>query len=315
MTPENRVILANELFEHIAQWTFPADKFLNDYFRKNRFVGAKDRRYLYDEIYAKIRGLGTCPEWLLKYFPENFEAEIEALNTDAPIDLRVNTLKAKRREVKLEQSEKTPQSPVGLRVFKRQAMQFNGLYEIQDEGSQLASLYAEAKPGERVLDYCAGAGGKALAIAAEMKNTGHILAHDVNEKKLSAIRNRAERAEATIIKIGKPEGTYNVVLVDAPCSGTGTWRRQPDAKWRLTESKLQSYLNLQREILEESAQYVAPGGRLVYITCSLLPCENQDQINWFLKRNPQFTLTKDYLELSPLRTKTDGFFGAYLVRS
>lgn len=312
MKPENRVILAEELFQEIAQWTFPADKFLNDYFRRNRFVGSKDRRFLYDEIYAKIRGLGDCPEWLLKYFPPESEQEIAALNTDAPTDLRINTIKARRRDVKVE-GEKTPLSPIGIRLTQRQALQFNGYYEVQDEGSQLAVFYADAKPNERVLDFCAGAGGKSLALACEMKNTGHIRAYDVEERKLRTLEKRAERAGATIIKTGEPEGDYDLVLVDAPCSGTGTWRRQPDAKWRLTEGKLKGYMNLQREILEAAAKYVKPGGRMVYITCSMLPGENEDQVEWFLSRHKGFKSSKHYLHLSPLKSYTDGFFAASLV--
>lgn len=315
MQHENRVKLAEELFSEISQWKFPADKFLNDYFRTHRFVGSKDRRFLYDEIYAKIRALGACPKWLLKYFPENSEAEIEALQHDAPTDLRANGLKAMRTQIKLEDAEFTPRSPIGLRLRKRQALQLDGKYEIQDEGSQLAAAFAAAKPNERVLDFCAGAGGKTLQLAADMQNKGHITAFDIDERKLRTLDSRAERAGAKIIVTGDPSGVYDLVLVDAPCSGTGTWRRQPDAKWRLSEDKLKNYIKLQKEILENVAKYISKTGRLVYITCSLLPVENEEQIEWFLKQHPEFARSKKDLHLSPYKTNTDGFYAAMLQRA
>lgn len=314
MQHENRITLAEELFAQIAEWKFPADKFLNDYFRTHRFVGSKDRRFLYDEIYAKIRGLGDCPKWLMKYFPKDFDAEIAALNGDAPTDLRVNSLKAMRSQVKLE-AEPTPVSKVGLRLSERQALQLDGRYEIQDEGSQLACNFAGVKPGERVLDYCAGAGGKTLQLAAEMQNKGEICVYDTDARKLKTLATRAKRAGVKIIASGEPGGLYDLVLADAPCSGTGTWRRQPDAKWRLSEEKLKSYVKQQKEILENAKGFVKPGGRLVYITCSLLPVENEERIVEFLKANPGFKNSGNYLRLSPLKTNTDGFFAAMLVKT
>lgn len=310
MKPENRDILAEELFAQIAEWKFPADKFLNDYFRKNRFVGSKDRRYLYDKIYSKIRSLGDAPQWMVKYFPENFDEEVAALNTDAPTDIRINSLK--KAKLKLEW-EKAPQAKNGFRLTKRQALQLDGSYEVQDEGSQLACSYAEAKPGERVLDYCAGAGGKTLQLAAEMQNRGHITAYDIEDKKLKTLETRAGRARTKIVEIGEPDGLYDLVLVDAPCSGSGTWRRHPDAKWRLGEEKLHSYVEMQKEILENVKSFVKSGGRLVYITCSVLPIENEMQIEEFLKANPQFKRGKPDLRLSPFKTNTDGFYVAYLT--
>jgi len=305
--------LADELFAEIAQWKFPADKFLNDYFRTHRFVGSKDRRYLYDAIYEKIRALGSCPGWLLKYFPVDSEKEITALQSDAPTDLRVNSLMAMRTQVKIE-ADHTPVSKIGLRLHKRQALQLDGRYEIQDEGSQLACSYAAVKPGENVLDYCSGAGGKTLQLAAEMQNKGAITAYDIDERKLKTLATRAKRAGVKIINTAPPQGEYDLVLVDAPCSGTGVWRRQPDAKWRLSEEKLQNYLRQQSEILEQAKNFVKPGGRLVYITCSLLPAENEEQIEKFLEANPQFKTGKDFLYLSPLKTNTDGFFIASLTK-
>lgn len=315
MTPENRIILADQLFAEIAQWKFPADKYLNDYFRTHRFVGSKDRRYLYDAIYGKIRALGDCPEWLRKYFPKDFDAEIEALQHDAPTDLRANSLKAMRTQIELEDAEFTPHSSVGLRLNKRHALQLDGKYEIQDEGSQLAVTFAKAKPGQRVLDFCAGAGGKTLQLAAEMQNKGVITAYDVDDRKLKTLETRAKRAGAKIIETTEPSGKYDLVLIDAPCSGTGTWRRQPDAKWRLNEEKLEKYIGQQKEILERAKNFVKPGGRLVYITCSLLPSENEEQVKWFLSENPQFKNSGNYLQLSPLKTNTDGFFAALLSLS
>ena len=178
----------------------------------------------------------------------------------------------------------------------------------------MAASYAGAKPGERVLDFCAGAGGKTLQLAAEMQNKGSITAHDIDERKLKILNSRAQRAGARIIQIGEPQGEYDLVLVDAPCSGTGIWRRQPDAKWRLSEEKLNDYIASQKEILQHAKNYVQVGGRLVYITCSLLPVENEKQIDEFLAANPQFSRGKDDLRLSPLKTNTDGFYTAYLTR-
>ena len=322
MKDENRIVLAEELFAQIAEWKFPADKFLNDYFRRNRFVGSKDRRFLYDTVYARIRGLGDCPEWLRGYFPADFEDEIAALNSDAPIDLRVNTLKNKVPKLPADggnwrgvEAVNTPRSPVGLRLQKRAALAFDGTYEMQDEGSQLATIYADVKPDERVLDYCAGAGGKSLQMAAAMENKGEITAHDIDKRKLKTLEVRARRAGARIIQAGEPNGEYDLVLIDAPCSGTGTWRRAPDAKWRLNEAKLGTYIELQQSLLAESSRFVKAGGRLVYITCSLLPDENEEQVEKFLTANSGFMKAKDYLRLTPLMTNTDGFFAASLVRN
>ncbi len=314
MKPENQLKLADELFAEISAWKFPADKFLNNYFRNNRFVGSKDRRFISDYVYSKIRSLGDCPEWLLKYFPPGYEDEIKALNTDAPTDLRANPLKADVNELLAQLDAETIEGlPLGIRLKKRMALKFDGSYEVQDAGSQLVTEYAAPKPGGAVLDYCAGAGGKTLNIAALMNNNGFIKAHDVDQQKLFKLKNRAEKAGATIIKTGKPQKNHDLVLVDAPCSGTGTWRRSPDAKWRLTESRLQHYIELQRQILAEAATYVKPGGRLVYITCSLLPCENEKQVEWFLSKNKDFKKGKEPLKLSPLKTGTDGFFAAELI--
>ena len=206
-----------------------------------------------------------------------------------------------------------------------------GAFEFQDEAAQIASLLARAKPGERVLDLAAGSGGKSLAFAAEMQNRGEILACDIDGKRLFALEPRAVRAGASIIRPHvlrgpPPDGPFDLVFVDAPCSGSGVWRRQPELKWRLTESRLAELTSLQDHLLEQAATRLAPGGRLVYATCSILPCENAVRVAAFRARHPGFRLANaatlwrdigtgidlptpdDFFRASPYVTGTDGFF-------
>ena len=240
-------------------------------------------------------------------------------------------------------------SPYGIRVAERPALNAlpmlkNGLVEIQDEGSQLVALMVDAKPGQRVVDFCAGAGGKTLAIAAEMKNKGHIMACDVMAGRLKRSTERFRRAglhniEVKALKderdpwVKKHKAGFDRVLVDAPCSGTGTWRRNPDARWKHLGPGLEQLLALQAGILDSAARLVKPGGRLVYATCSLLPEENEQQIEAFLASHPDFTLVSavdilqrygikspaangvQYLSLTPLQDQTDGFFAAAMERA
>ena len=256
--------------------------------------------------------MGNCPEWLLQYLPPAFEAELAALNTDAPTDLRVNTLVAKREAIKLD-ADFTPKSPYGLRLKKRQPLDMNGQYEVQDEGSQLVTIYAAPQPGEKVLDYCAGAGGKTLMMAALMQNKGEITAFDIDPRRLETLKKRAKQAKVEILNF-ENMGGYDLVFVDAPCSGTGTWRRAPDAKWRLTASKLKYYIFLQRQVLADASRFVKKGGRLVYVTCSVLPIENEQQVEWFLRQNKDFKQSGEAMSLSPFKTNTDGFFAVSFER-
>jgi 16S rRNA (cytosine967-C5)-methyltransferase len=290
-------------------------------------------------------------DWMVESFHQQFgdEAEqlLEALNQPAPVTLRVNLLKTTREKCQelLRQegieTALTELSPVGLvakKRFQSQSLQSfkNGLYEIQDEGSQLISLIASPKPGDVVIDACAGAGGKSLHLAELMKNEGEIIAIDVERKRLEELQTRALRAGITIIRTmlhgeAQPEnffGKADLVLVDAPCSGTGTIRRNPMLKWSVNEPLVRHYAEQQMKILEENSRFVKQGGKLVYATCSLLQQENEDVVNSFLEKHQNFTLqsSDDELEklhssfltntiaLLPHRHQTDGFFVAIMKK-
>ena len=206
-----------------------------------------------------------------------------------------------------------------------------GLVEIQDEGSQMVALVVDAKPGERVVDFCAGAGGKTLAIAAMMQNKGKIIACDILAKRLERSTERFRRAGLHNIEtrplsserdpwVKKHKGGFDRVLTDAPCSGTGTWRRNPDARWRSLGPGLEALIKIQAEILDSAARLVKSGGRLIYSTCSLLPDENEKQIEKFSATHPDFSLSPcglngaDFLSLSPAEHGTDGFFAAVMLK-
>jgi 16S rRNA (cytosine967-C5)-methyltransferase len=242
------------------------------------------------------------PDWLEPYFARalgaTFERELAALNEAAPLDLRVNLLKADRKAAQRAlaadrvMAEATPLSPVGLRLRGRAplgdlAAFREGLVEVQDEGSQLAALLAGARAGMRVLDFCAGAGGKTLALAAAMRNRGRLVACDVSAERLQRSARRLTRAgvgnvERRVLEangdkwLKRQRQGFDRVFVDAPCLGTGAWRRNPAEKWRATPDHLTALLPRQREILRRAAPLVRPGGRLVYATCSLLVEENED---------------------------------------
>lgn len=285
-----------------------------------------------------------CPDWAYERFRDVFgdklQAELQAMQEAAPLDVRVNPLKGTREQVaaslKKEDIIATPSSlsPLGLRVEGRPALAQtesfkNGLVEIQDEGSQMVALLLDAQPGESVVDFCAGAGGKTLALAAAMQNKGRVVACDVLEKRLMRARERFRRAGLHNIElhplknendpwVKRNAGKYDRVLVDAPCSGTGTWRRNPDARWKKLGPGLDELLPLQQSILASAARLVKAGGYLVYATCSLLPDENQKQVETFLAAHPAFSLEKangqDYLLLTPAQHGTDGFFAARMKK-
>jgi 16S rRNA (cytosine967-C5)-methyltransferase len=300
---------------------------------------------------------GDYPEWLKESFARAFgdEAAEEgaALAAPAPLDLRANTLKATREKVigALAESPKlqeppmpTPYAPDGVRIPWKQGRTFpwateqsflKGWFEVQDEGSQLAALLSEAAPGMQVADVCAGGGGKTLALAALMQGKGQIYAYDVDGRRLAPLKERADRAGAHNIQIRTPmrtrdaledlRGRMDVVFVDAPCTGSGTWRRNPDAKWRLRPNALAKRLEEQREALAMAAPLVKAGGRMVYVTCSVLPEENEDQIAAFLGSYHGFApvgLNANFpalaralgLQMTPRVTGCDGFFVAALVR-
>lgn len=294
------------------------------------------------------------PDWLLPKLEARFgrelAAEMAAMAEPAPLDLRVNTLKATREEAQAMlaaeglPSEPTPLSPWGLRIATRLSVTSGpafqtGAVEIQDEGSQLVAALAGAQPEMRVADWCAGAGGKTLALAMTMANKGHIVACDVSPSRLDGAVRRLRRAgvhnaERHLIEPGgkwlkRRAGTFDRVLVDAPCTGTGTWRRNPDARGRLRESDLAELLPKQAAILDDASRLVRSGGRLIYATCSLLTEENEAQVSGFLARHPEFAIVPleaawtlaapppggpEFLLLTPRTHGTDGFFGAVLER-
>jgi 16S rRNA (cytosine967-C5)-methyltransferase len=297
-----------------------------------------------------------CPaEWSASMharFGGDFEKEMAAMIPPAALDLRVNLRKIAREDaiasLAKDHVKVTPTrwSPWGLRadgkVFLSKTKAFvKGLIEIQDEGSQLIALLCNAQPGAQVLDYCAGAGGKTLALASAMNNKGRIVACDIDANRLKKGRERFKRAGVADIVEVRPltdeknrkwlrrqKGTFAAVLVDAPCSGTGTWRRNPDLRWRHFGPSLEDLLKTQAELLDKVAKTVKPGGRLIYATCSLLHEENEAQVEAFLKREPDFEVLPieqawpegeppcagPYMRLTPLRHETDGFFAAAMVR-
>ncbi len=256
-----------------------------------------------------------CPDWaaplLQDAFGPQWVAEAAALAGRPPLDLRVNTLKATREKVLAELEETgaaaTAIAPQGLRIppiagagrhpnVQAEPAFQKGWFEVQDEGSQIAALLAGTAPGMQVLDYCAGAGGKTLALSAAMENRGQIFAHDAEKQRLVPIFERLRRAESRNVQVvAKPAeleplaGHMDIVLIDAPCTGSGTWRRRPDAKWRLTDRQLETRRAEQAAILDTASGFVKPGGLLVYVTCSVFEAENGGQIDAFRARAGAFS--------------------------
>jgi 16S rRNA (cytosine967-C5)-methyltransferase len=305
---------------------------------------------------AAIRA--ECPDWaedrLRLLFGDDFEAQMVAMIDPAPLDLRVNTVKGsvdeamdslKADHVKV---AKTPYSPIALRAVGKPFMSDtkafrSGLVEIQDEGSQLIGLICGVKPGMRVLDFCAGGGGKTLVLASQMQNKGNIVATDNDSRRLEKGKPRYRKAGIHNVEtrslteeqnrkwLRRQKGTMDVVLVDAPCSSSGTWRRNPDLRWRWYGPDLEEIIKMQADILERVADKVKPGGRLVYATCSLFPEENEKQVEAFLEKHPDYNILPladawegdksalpcegPYLRLFPRDHATDGFFAAILLKS
>ena len=440
MTPGARIAAAIDILAAIDEAARPADGTAAEYFRKRRYIGAKDRPAIAAQVYAVLRhraaldwwlardGAGQAadttrsrviaalmlidgvpfgeiaacfdggrfqpeeltaaeagmarrlsggtlrhkampraaandiPDWLEPYLAQVYgaalETEMAALNAPAPMDLRVNPLKGDREAAlaALAAAGLTPEttrwSPLGIRLKARAPISGldifrSGLIEVQDEASQLAALLAGARPGMRVVDFCAGAGGKTLALAATMRNRGKLIACDVAAWRLDRAGLRLRRAGVSNVERkalsserdpwvkrhapkGK-EGGFDRVFVDAPCLGIGTWRRNPDAKWRSGPDDLAELVVRQRDILASAARLVKPGGRLVYATCSLLREENEDQAEGFLAAHPDFALYPvaraweetirgacpggdNFLRLTPAGHGTDGFFVAMFER-
>lgn len=286
---------------------------------------------------------GDYPEWLdpllARVFGDLRAEEGEALAARAPLDLRVNTLKAEAAQVVAALADYSPApgawASTALRIeldaeAKSPALHaepafMKGRFEIQDEGSQLAAVFTAAKAGEQVVDLCAGAGGKTLAMAAVMGNRGQIYASDMDKRRLAPIYARVERAGARNVQVRTPStsrdvfadlvGRADLVMVDAPCTGTGAWRRNPDAKWRVRPGALEQRTAEQRRVLDEAARLVRPGGRIAYVTCSVLQEENDDQVSAFLARHPAFKPLEPRALAAPLQDRADRFLATAVVSS
>ena len=299
-----------------------------------------------------------CPEWaedkLRLIFGDAFAVQMEEMLIPAPMDLRVNTIKLTVEQAQDSlakddvETTRTPYSPYGLRASGKPYMSatkafHKGFVEIQDEGSQLISYICDVKPGMRVLDFCAGGGGKTLGLAAAMEGKGIIFAMDNDSRRLEKGRRRYKKADIHNVEVRSLEDEKNrkwlrrqkdamdVVLVDAPCSSSGTWRRNPDLRWNWYGPTLEEIISLQAEILERVADKVKIGGRLVYATCSLFAEENEQQIEKFLASHPEYKIlpvndiwpegesqcpvSGKFLRLTPKDHRTDGFFTAVLQRS
>ena len=257
------------------------------------------------------------PDWLIPLI-ENAATQLPALLEPAPIILRANGNRDTIQKQCLAEGlevEPTQHSPLGLILKKRvnlnaKTVYQKGLIEVQDEASQLVGLETQIKPNMRVLDYCAGAGGKSLLFAQMMQNKGTIVAHDISSRSLQELEKRAKRAHARIIQTQthlNAEQLFDHVVADAPCSGTGTWRRCPDMRWKLTQNQLNELIQKQADILDKAARFTAPNGFLSYMTCSLTIPENTAQADNFLKRHPDFKRLNQK-QFSPAQTGTDGLF-------
>ncbi|CAO5680682.1 MAG: Ribosomal RNA small subunit methyltransferase B [Holosporales bacterium] len=302
------------------------------------------------------------PEWCRPFFEtygQNMAQEIEALFKEAPFDIRINPLLTKREELlkdlKKQRIQATPTSlsPFGIRLKDRVPLQEHtfwkdGKIEIQDEGAQLVSLLSDVKPGQNVLDYCAGAGGKTLLLAALMNNKGRLIATDLHKKRLEQGQKRYHRARVFNVQIKdiddskwwkRHASTFDRVLIDVPCSGSGTWRRNPDLKLRFKKHDLKELLNVQQSILKKAKDFVKTDGYLIYATCSMWSCENEQQIKMFLNEHQNFKLMDikiafdevknagtfsefseskngedGFLQLTPNQHNVDGFFIAVLKK-
>ncbi len=293
----------------------------------------------------------AIPKWLEEHLSD--KELIKSLHDQAPVDIRINSLKNNRDAIltllKLEGFDvvATPISPLGVRFGKRQPLNTHELWEdgtleVQDEASQVVSLLCDAQPGMQVLDYCAGAGGKSLSLAATMQNKGNLILSDIHPHRLQRAKERLRRAGVTTYQLKdiskdnswfkRQHSRFDRVLVDAPCTGTGTWRRNPDLKNRLTSIDLEELTQLQQKILEQALQFVKPGGQLIYVTCSVLDAENNSQVAWLLEKHPEFKsipvadvwgktlkspcpFTTTTAQFTPNIHGTDGFFVSIFERA
>lgn len=359
LSKESRLLLALALREQ--------DQQLGDIYTGERYQPAAFATPVLEKLLAiDFADLETAPkhvqlnvpEWIAPRLEaalgERYAKEMEASNQRAQTDIRVNLLKStvantlQAIEVAGYKPEPTALSPWGLRFSQRVAL-FGldvfkqGFFEVQDTGSQVLALVSQVKPGDKVVDFCAGAGGKTLAMAAMMENKGTIYACDVHSKRLEQLAKRTKRAGAHNVRthllssendkwVKKHRNIADVVLIDAPCTGTGTWRRSPDSRWNLQPEDLENLKAVQQSILQSASRLVKPGGQILYATCSLLREENEDQIDDFLKTNAEFELSElalpetlkgnldriEYrehqLRLYPDLSGTDGFYVAALTK-
>lgn len=329
----------------------------------------RERLVMAPDVTAEPHVAGDFPEWMTPHmaraFGELAMVECQAMAVRADVDLRVNTLKvdAEKAGVPLRSAKAEPSRLLhnAFHIPARDPSQretslesipaySKGWVEVQDAGSQIAAAAANAQPGEQVLDYCAGGGGKTLALAAMMKGKGQVFAYDIDGRRLSALIPRLKRSGAHNVQLAHPsepeamtalEGAMDLVFVDAPCTGTGTWRRRPDAKWRVKQKQLETRMEQQNEVLASAAKYVKPGGRMLYATCSFLMEEDEDRVAAFLAANPDWSeeaadtgavesglLTDEGIaavqagrgptgsvRLTPRTAGTDGFFFAMLRRA
>lgn len=279
----------------------------------------------------------SYPDWIVTLFresyPNEYESILKSMNEIAPVFIRVNEIKSNAAQVKEELAregiavEYVKQVPSALKlvekknVFSTQAFH-KGFFEVQDAGSQMISMLLDARPGMRVVDACAGAGGKSLHIASMMKNKGKIISLDIHDRRLKDLRTRATRNGVDIIEqkvidsqkvIKRFENSFDRVLLDVPCTGLGVIRRNPDSKWKLKKEDLENLLVTQHEILDNYSRMMKKDGKLVYATCSLLPKENEMQVQQFLKAHPEWKLDNEF-HIRPDKTPFDGFYAACLVR-
>jgi len=331
VTPEN-------IWEFVGTWFVLEDEKLPywDEFKKINPKEVMKRNHAATEKSVAIRE--SIPEWLYELGKKELGAgqwhkELEKMNIPASTVIRVNTLKIDRKSLQRKLKEEGFETEIlskypdalemkeKANIFKTEAFK-NGLFEVQDAGSQLISPYLNVRPGMRVIDACAGAGGKTLHLSALMQNKGQIFALDIHEWKLQELKKRAKRNGAQNIQtkvidstkvIKKMEETADRVLIDAPCSGLGVLSRNPDSKWKLSLDFIESIKKEQAKILNDYSKLVKSGGAMVYATCSILPSENQNQVQAFLENHPEFKLVREK-QLFPSQTGFDGFYMAYLEK-
>ncbi len=325
------------LWKNFTVWSVLKGHALPDW---KQFEGTPTRKIKgkFDELQKIRKFKESIPDWLdelgMKEIGEKWDAEIHELNQPAKVILRVNTLKTNRQQLKkllladsieteiLKTHANTLVLTERKNVFLTDAFK-KGMFEVQDASSQMVAPFLEVEPGHRVIDTCAGAGGKTLHLAALMQNKGQIIALDIYGNKLKELKRRAKRAGAHNIEtraiessktIKKLKNSADRVLIDAPCSGLGVLKRNPDAKWKLQPEFIENIKKTQSEILETYSKLVKVGGKLVYATCSIFPSENEMQIEKFLKNNSDFKLINEN-NVSPATTGFDGFYMALMERS